>query len=239
MTLTTSNMFTTMTMTTNTNANVFPVKHNTNTKTNILMAKTVVTVITVVILLHVRVDDLVNDFLNDSVKFDKIGSSAEIGRSGEIGEKTVVTVVILNDFVNDFVKLDKIGRSAEIGRSGDNAMPPPRPRQRPWQRTLKLMWQRTLKLTDNAMKLMEKDVELFRGIFNFVNKPPKPPHFDEIVLKFKFNAMKLIENKSVVLSWVYLQPFCSTFFTLFSIFISGATKTRQPSSRVFFLSSTF
>ena len=57
---------------------------------------------------------------------------------------------------------------------------------------------------------MEKDVELFRGIFNFVNKPPKPPHFDEIVLKFKFNAMKLIENKSVVLSWVYLQPFCST-----------------------------
>ena len=36
--------------------------------------------------------------------------------------------------------------------------------------------------------------------------------FDEIVIKFKFNAMKLIE-KSVVLSWVYLQPFCSTFFS--------------------------
>ena len=31
--------------------------------------------------------------------------------------------------------------------------------------------------------------------------------FDEIVVKFKFNAMKLIVNKSVVLSWVYLQPF--------------------------------
>ena len=30
-------------------------------------------------------------------------------------------------------------------------------------------------------------------------------HFDEIVIKFK--------NKSVVLSWVYLQPFCSTFFS--------------------------
>ena len=54
--------------------------------------------------------------------------------------------------------------------------------------------------------------------------------------------MKSIENKSVVLSWVYLQPFCSTFFTFFSLFsilfrfyfdfISGATKTRQPSSRV-------
>ena len=67
---------------------------------------------------------------------------------------------------------------------------------------------------------MEKDVELFRGIFNFVNKPPKPPHFDEIVIKFKskfkFNAMKLIENKSVVLSWGYLYPFCSTFFTFFT-----------------------
>ena len=112
--------------------------------------------------------------------------------------------VRVDDFVNDFEKFDEIGRSAEIGRSGkigDNAMPPPGPRQR------------TLKLTDNAMKLMEKDMELFRGIFNFVNKPPKPPHFDEIVLKFKFNAMKLIENKSVVLSWVYLQPFCSNFFT--------------------------
>ena len=78
--------------------------------------------------------------------------------------------VRVDDFVNDFEKFDEIGRSAEIGRSGkigDNAMPPPRPRQR------------TLKLTDNAMKLMEKDMELFRGIFNFVNKPPKPPHFDE------------------------------------------------------------
>ena len=30
--------------------------------------------------------------------------------------------------------------------------------------------------------------------------------------------MKSIENKSVVLSWVYLQPFCSTFFTFFTLF---------------------
>ena len=31
----------------------------------------------------------------------------------------------------------------------------------------------------------------------FVSKPPppKPPHFDEIIIKFKFNAMKLIENE--------------------------------------------
>ena len=44
-------------------------------------------------------------------------------------------------------------------------------------------------------------------------------------------------KEDVELFWGYLYPFCNTFFTfftLFSIFISGATKTRQPSSRVFF-----
>ena len=82
---TTSNMYT------NTMANAFPVKHN----TNVLMAK------------------------------------------------TVVTVVFVNNFVNK----------------------PPPLLLRPWQQTLKLklMWQQTLKLTDNAMKLMEKGVELFGG----------------------------------------------------------------------------
>ena len=86
-----------------------------------------------------------------------------------------------------------------------------------------------IKLIENEFKLHDTRTQT----------PPKQPHFDEIVIKFKF---KLIENKSVVLSWVYLQPFCSTFFTfftLFLIFISGATKTRQPSSRVFFCLTSF
>ena len=51
---------------------------------------------------------------------------------------------------------------------------------------------------------------------NFVNKPPKPKQMRSIKMSIK--RTKLIENKSVVLSGVYLQPFCSTFFTLFSIF---------------------
>ena len=54
--------------------------------------------------------------------------------------------------------------------------------------------------------------------FGEIGRSGEIGHFDEIVIKFKFNAMKLIENKSVVLSWVYLQPFCSTFFTFFTLF---------------------
>ena len=79
----------------------------------------------------------------------------------------------------------------------------------------------------------------------FKSKPPKPT--GEIVNKFKFstgeigrsgeivkifkfltdNAMKLIENKSVVLSWVYLQPFCSTFFSYFTLLFVFGRRSRS------------
>ena len=50
----------------------------------------------------------------------------------------------------------------------------------------------------------------FVNDFDKIGHSGKFGHFDEIdeiVIEFKF---KLIENESVVLSWVYLQPFCST-----------------------------
>ena len=82
----------------------------------------------------------------------------------------------------------------------------------------------------NAMKLMKLMI-LIENEFKiklqfsraFVNKPPplKPPHF-VMKFKFKFNAMKLIEKlieKDVDLFWGYLYPFCSTFFTFFTLFL--------------------
>ena len=73
---------------------------------------------------------------------------------------------------------------------------------------------------------------------NFVNKPPKPKQKQMRSIKMSITRTKLIENKSVVLSGVYLQPFCSTFFTFFTLFsifnfnfLRERKKTRQPSSR--------
>ena len=56
-------------------------------------------------------------------------------------------------------------------------------------------------------------------------------HFDEIYVKL---LTILMENKDVVLFWVYLQPSCSTLllkFTFLSILVSlfaRATKAHQP-----------
>ena len=68
----------------------------------------------------------------------------------------------------------------------------------------------------NMMKCRNVESKVVK--FGEIGRSGEIGHFDEIVIKFKFNAMKLIENKSVVLSWVYLQPFCSTFFTFFTLF---------------------
>ena len=124
-------------------------------------------------------------------------------------------------------------------------------------------WQRMLRLADNAMKIMEKDVELFWGydnvmklienksvVLSWVYLQPFCSRSGKIVKKFKFltgeigeitdNAMKLIENKSVVLSWVYLQPFCSTLqykitsFSIFNSIFARATKNTSALARVFF-----
>ena len=163
------------------------------------------------------VNNFVNNFVNDFVKF----LTGEICRSGkplqlqvDINDISDVNNFVnnfvndfvsdfVNNFVNDFVKF----LTGEIGRSG------------------KIIKEFEF-LTDNAMKLIEnKSVVLswaysqpyfstLLSKFTYDTRtPPKPPHFDEIVIKFKFNAlklMKLIENKNVALSWVYLQPFCST-----------------------------
>ena len=68
-------------------------------------------------------------------------------------------------------------------------------------------------LTDNTMKLiwgyLTTTMNIGRSgeIVEKFNPNTNTNVFDEIVVKFKFNAMKLVENKSVVLSWVFLQPF--------------------------------
>ena len=120
--------------------------------------------------------------------------------------------------------------------------------KRPIDSTMLMLWPWQLNLTDNALKLIDKLIELLRSkrrpFCNTFSRPilsKRQPFcttflnvFDEIVVKFKFKfnamkllenknvfvndfvnkppklkfkVMKLVENKSVVLSWVYLQPF--------------------------------
>ena len=80
-------------------------------------------------------------------------------------------------------------------------------------------------------EIVKKFKFLTRGIGNkFKFSTGEIGRSGEIVKFFKFltdNAMKLIENKSVVLSWVYLQPFCSTFFSYFTLLFVFGRRSRS------------
>ena len=119
-------------------------------------------------------------FVNTNTKV-RLCQTVEIGRSGRTRSRFVNHVILVHDFVNTSKTSAKTNtkvrlcRTIEIGRIG-----------RTWSRFV----------NTNTKVRFVNDVILV----NDFDKIGRSGVIDEIVIKFKF---KSIENKSLVLSWVY------------------------------------
>ena len=218
----TSNMNTNLTMNTRLTTNVFPVKHNTNTNRNVF------------------VNNFVNELPKPPLRLWQQPLCGGESHFDEIIIKLQPFCTMSNDLVVTTMNIGRsgeIGRNGEIGRSGkigrsDEIVDKLNPNTnmanvRPLRPNIGRCGKIVEKLNPNTnTNVFDEIVVKFKFKFNAMklleNKNVFVNDFVNKPPQLKFKVMKLVENKSVVLSWVYLQPFWGYLYpfcnTLFTLF---------------------